>query len=102
LEENGDADVQFTQVGDDRDEVRLAQPHPGMFAQGPADQLLIVLADRGDEHALRPDLLDHALEGQECLAPVAVANLDPLDAVIAEHPAPEGVVEIKHQALPES
>src|SRR5215475_630427 len=86
-------------IGDDVDEVVRPQPHTWVFTQRSTHRFRIVLADRGQQDPLRPDLLHHPLESEERLAAVAVTHLDALGAVLADRAAPERVVEIEYEAL---
>src|SRR5215467_13693280 len=70
-----------------------------MLAQRLADWLRIALAHRGEQHPLRADLLDNPLKYAESIAPVALGNLDAVEPVLTDDPAPERVVQIGDQAL---
>ncbi len=68
--------------------------------EGGERALGIVLRADGKQDAPLAQRPAIELEGLEGLAPRrALADHDPLDAVVADHPAPERVVEIEHQHL---
>ncbi len=86
-------------VGDDPHEVVRAQRHLRMPGERVAHHVGLVLADRGEQHALRPDLLHDLLHGPERLTPVGAGDLDTLHPVVTDDPAPQGVVQVEHQGL---
>src|ERR1017187_8217129 len=58
----------------------------------------VILAVEHDQHAPRREIQNLALEGVEDVARILVRiQFDSLDAVLADHSSPEGVVAIENQ-----
>ena len=62
--------------------------------------VFLVLAAHGQDHAPLLQALDVLLEGHVGFAfGLALAQADALEAVVADHAAPERIVQVQHQAL---
>ena len=72
----------------------------GCFSKTSLAIVFGILAANGQQDAALLQCLGVALEGEERLAlAVALAEADAAQAVVADHAAPERVVEIQHEAL---
>ena len=88
------------QLGDEGGDVVLLQHHLGMGAERLERHLGVVLRADGQHDAAAGELLERDLEVDIGLAGGAAAEGDAGKPVVADHPAPEGVVEVEHQAAP--
>ena len=80
------------------DEVVHAQHHLRMFLERLGGTRVIVLAAHGQQHAALLERHDVFLKRLERLAARrSVADLDPFQAIVRHHAAPERVVQIQNQ-----
>ena len=87
-------------VGHEAGDVVQAQDHFRMLFENFLGDVFAVLAAHGQQDAALLQGLGVVLEGEKGLAlAVALAEADAAQAVVADHAAPEGVVEIEHEAL---
>ena len=70
-----------------------------MFAERQDGGGVLVLADHGENDPAPLELANEGLEGDERLALVELAKRDALETVVADHAAPERVVEVEDHAF---
>ena len=106
-----EADIQFLRdgadivglvrpVSDEAGDVSALQHHVWMFIERLQRVGLVVLGANGQDHAATAEFADIFLErGVGLTERAALAEGDAFQTVIADHAAPEGVVEIKHETF---
>ena len=77
----------------------LLQHQERVLLPGFEDILLIVFRTDGKDDAALAQLHKCLLEVKEGLPRIVTTNLDAVDAILAEHAAPEGVVKVEHKAF---
>ncbi len=87
-------------VGLEYGDVGELQSHLRMAGESAARHGVVVLGGHRQDHAAALQIERQVLDGEERLtARAALAQGQVLHAVIADHPAPQGIVEIEHQGL---
>ena len=88
-------------VGHEAGDVAETQDHLRVVLEHLAGDRVSVLAANSQDHAAVAKALDISLERDERLAfRVALAEPDASQAVVADHPSPERVVQVQDQAFP--
>src|SRR5262249_32871049 len=87
-------------VGQESRDVGAAKEHFRVLAKCSLRDLRVILGADGQNNATLLELLGLPLQGQMCLAGRAsLSNNDTLQPVVSDHAAPQGVIEIEHEAL---
>ena len=106
-----EADIQFLRdgadivglvrpVSDEASDVSALQHHVWMFLERFERVGFVVLGANGQDHAATAEFADVLLErGVGLTERAALAEGDAFQPVIADHAAPDGVVEIKHETF---
>src|SRR5205814_4961459 len=87
-------------IGHEARDVFESQHHFGVLLERCSRVGFFVLAANRQDYAASGEGFDVSLERHEGFADgIALADVDSAESIIADHPTPERVVEVEHQAL---